>query len=424
MSRQKLIDAMRAGSQNPLESRDKNDLGRYGLGLKTASFSQCRKLTVVSTDANETSGAMWDLDFIAAEDKWSLQLLDINEINGLFKIDALKKSGTLVLWEETDRIIDETDKELTEDIIYEQFHNVQKHLELVFHRYLQSPRKVNIFINGEKLKGFDPFHIKHMGAEDLSKETITINNEKIEIQPYLLPHYSKVSKQEYEYYAGEGGYLKNQGFYVYRNKRLLISGTWFRLIPQSEMYKLARVQIDLPNNQDHLWKIDVKKSHASPPSIIKNRLKKIIGKIASSSSSVYKDKGHRSVSSNNAFWERYAARGNITYSVNKKHPMIESFVSDLSSEKKHEFSEILNYIGTFLPKDALYSDIGNNNPQIVNPKEISDIDLEELAINKIKSEKDLMTDKEFSAFFESTEPFNVYSKNWQEFIDNIGEKYE
>ena len=97
----------------------------------------------------------------------------------------------------------------------------------------------------------------------------------------------------------------------------LPEGTWFRLVPQKELYKLARVQIDLPNALDDLWKIDVKKSHASPPAIIRERLKKIIEKIVGTSTRVYIGKGHRESSAINAFWHKESARGGIKYSINK-----------------------------------------------------------------------------------------------------------
>ncbi|MDF1878858.1 ATP-binding protein [Sulfurimonas sp. SAG-AH-194-C20] len=419
MTESEIIEAMRAGSKNPLDTRSENDLGRFGLGLKTASFSQCRKLTVVSSQYNNKISAKWDLDFVAKTEDWSLQILDESEISNIYKINSMQESGTLVLWEDTDRIIDNTVSSLTEDIVYEKIDSVQKHLELVFHRYLKGKNKVNIFINDVQLKPFDPFHTKHTATQDLTEEIITINNSKIIIKPYILPHYTKISAHEYDYYAGEGGYLKNQGFYVYRNKRLLVSGTWFRLIPQSEMYKLARIQIDLPNSLDHLWKIDVKKSNASPPSIIRQRLKKIIEKIAGTSTRVYRARGHKSSSSNSAFWERHSARGEINYTINKEHPFIEKFIEDLSDSQASEFNNILNLIGGFFPKDALYSDIGNNNPKDINPISIPDIELEEMANNKIKMEQDFMTDDEFIKYFKSTEPFNIYTKDWLIFMENV-----
>lgn len=253
----------------------------------------------------------------------------------------------------------------------------------------------------------------------MQEEIININNEKIIIRPYILPHYSKLSQKEYDYYDEDGGYLKNQGFYVYRNKRLLISGTWFRIIRQSEMFKLARIQIDLPNNLDSLWKIDVRKSYASPPSIIRRRLSKIIEKISGASSKVYTARGHRTTTTNISFWERYAARGEIKYSINKEHPIIQNFLIQLDNKAQEDFNEILDLVGSFLPKDALYADLGNNNPKKVNTTDISDEFLENLAAKKIIIEKDFLTAEEFLSLFQNTEPFNLYKKDWKIFLEKV-----
>ncbi len=413
MTNDELIKAMRPGSKNPLDDRAEDDLGRFGLGLKTASFSQCRQLSVVSSQATCKAAAVWDLDYVAEKDDWSLQILDNEEINNLYMIERIGDNGTLVIWENTDRIIDETALELTEDVIYEKIEDLQKHLELVFHRYLSGKDKINIFINDTQLKPFDPFHSKHMATQELQEETISVSGEKILIKPYILPHYTKVSVQEYEYYQGVGGYLKNQGFYVYRNKRLLISGTWFRLIPQSEMYKLARIQIDLPNNLDHLWKIDVKKSHASPPSVIRQRLKKIIERIAGSSTRVYKSRGVRITTTDVAFWERHSARGEIKYTVNKSHPMIDGFMKSLDNEQKHELSEILDLVANFFPKDALYADLGSNPKEVSLDNNIVDTELEEKAEmlyqNKVFTTENL-------DILNKMEPFNKYTKDWEKFF--------
>ena len=413
MGRDTLIEAMRPGSKNPLDNRDKNDLGRFGLGLKTASFSQCRKLTVVSSQDNIKTAALWDLDYVAEQNDWTLQLPETKDLNNLYMIGNLEKNGTLVIWENTDRIVDDTVSEKTEHIIYEKIQDLHKHLELVFHRYLSGKDKINIYINDSQVRPFDPFFTSHTATDELQEEIIAVNGEKVRIQPYLLPHYTKVSAHDYEYYAGTGGYLKNQGFYVYRNKRLLISGTWFRLIPQSEMYKLARIKIDLPNSLDHLWKIDVKKSHASPPAIIKNRLKKIIEKIAGASTRVYKSRGARLTKSDVAFWERYSARGDIKYTVNKSHPIIEAFMKSLDNEQKHELSEILDLVANFFPKDTLYADLGSNPKEVSLDNNVVDTELEEKAVmlyqNKVFTTENL-------AILNKMEPFNKYTKNWEQFF--------
>ncbi len=231
MSKEELIEAMRTGGKNPLDSREKEDLGRFGLGLKTASFSQCRKLTLISSQKNVKNATRWDLDFIAKEDSWSLQILDEKEIDFIYKIEKLRDNGTLVLWENCDRVIDNSIEKLTEDIIYEKVEYLQKHLELVFHRFLKGKNHIDIFINGYKLKPFDPFFTSHLATQELSEETVILNGERVKIKPYILPHYTKVSAKDYEYYGGVGGYLKNQGFMYIGNRRLLNPGTWVRLIP-------------------------------------------------------------------------------------------------------------------------------------------------------------------------------------------------
>ena len=417
MDENELIEAMRPGTKNPLDERTKNDLGRFGLGLKTASFSQCRKLTVVSSKNKNTSAAVWDLDYVAETEDWTLQLLNHDEFNDIYKFSELNDNGTLVIWEKTDRIIDNTVNTITEETIYEKMRIVEKHIALIFHRFLKGNNKISIFINGKAIEPFDPFHSTHIATQELQEEIINLNDEKIIIRPYILPHYSKLSQKEYDYYDEDGGYLKNQGFYVYRNKRLLISGTWFRIIRQSEMFKLARIQIDLPNNLDSLWKIDVRKSYASPPSIIRQRLSKIIEKISGASSKVYTARGHRSTTSKFSFWERYAARGEIKYSINKEHPIIQNFLNNLDRKAQDDFNEILDLVGSFLPKDALYADLGNNNPKKVNTTDISNEFIEKLALKKISDEKDLMTAQELVSLFQNTEPFNLYKKDWKIFVE-------
>lgn len=105
MARSDLIDAMRLGSRHPLESRASHDLGRFGLGMKTASFSQCRRLTVVSRKDAVTSVAIWDLDHVAKKDGWSLLVPD--RVDGIPFVDQLGSEGSLVVWERMDRAVEQ-----------------------------------------------------------------------------------------------------------------------------------------------------------------------------------------------------------------------------------------------------------------------------------------------------------------------------
>lgn len=102
MTPQELENAMRYGSQSSTEVRRKDDLGRFGLGLKMASLSQCRKVTVLTKRDEVICAACWNLDYIIQQENWSLQFFSGNEIENLpgYQYLRLKKSGTAVIWED------------------------------------------------------------------------------------------------------------------------------------------------------------------------------------------------------------------------------------------------------------------------------------------------------------------------------------
>ena len=117
------------------------------------------------------------------------------------------------------------------------------------------------------------------------------DDSEIVFQDFILPHFSKLSAQEKTILGGDEGMVRNQGFYVYRNKRLIIYGTWFRLIPHGELSQLARVRIDLPNSLDAEWKISIDKSDVQMPVVIKKRLREVISKFSRKSIGVHRHKG-------------------------------------------------------------------------------------------------------------------------------------
>ena len=116
-----------------------------------------------------------------------------------------------------------------------------------------------------------------------------IEGRRIYIQPYILPHYSKITLSEYERLGGEEGFLRNQGFYIYRNHRLIINGTWFRLAKYGELSQLVRISVEIPNSLDHIWKITIDKSDAQLPAVLKNRLKQIVDGLKKRSARGYFD---------------------------------------------------------------------------------------------------------------------------------------
>lgn len=370
---EELTQAMCPGSRSPREERAASDMGRFGLGLKTASLSQCRQLTVVSRRNGTTSGREWDLDFLYQVKSWKLKSLSDRDMGSLPAIDQLVDRGTMVLWRVLDRLEGSFGGSDFAAGMESVMSRIQQHLELVFHRFLHGEpglSKVEIRINGHPLVGADPFGTQFAATQQLNREVVNVAGAEVVVQPYILPHHSKISGAEYDRLAGEDGHLRNQGFYIYRNKRLIINGTWFRLVRQSEITKLARVQVDIPNTLDHLWTLDVKKSFAAPPEVVRRELKRIINQITGRSERVYTHKGARSMNDgNHHVWERRVKHGRIRYRLNRDHPILKTLVERITEDDSADLVDALTMIEMTLPFDYIYADVGANHAQLDNTDE-------------------------------------------------------
>lgn len=377
MNEKEINIAMQYGSKNPTEERDKKDLGRFGLGLKTASLSQCRCLTVISKQGDRLEGRQWDIDHVIEVGDWSLIILDEEEINEFPQVEELKKyeSGTLVIWQKLDRLkAGEINFELS---LGRKIDRVRNHLSLVYHRYLMGEsgiRKLKLFINGEKVKAIDPF-LTNKSVQAMDDETLIIQGHKILVRPYILPHISKLTSDEIKMLGGKDGLRKQQGFYVYRNKRLLVWGTWFRMMRQGDLSKLARIRVDIPNTLDDLWTLDIKKSSALPPAEVRKNLEIIINQIAERSKRTWTFRGKKEVSDTEThIWNRMKNKqGGYYYEINREHPFVQQLVKVDSSLKMSIYS-LLQQIELGLPLNQLYVDL-NNDEQITNDNEQSIVDV-------------------------------------------------
>ncbi|NLF41686.1 MAG: ATP-binding protein [Bacteroidales bacterium] len=361
MDSSELVNAMRPGTKSPVEKRNEKDLGRFGLGLKTASFSQCRKLIVASKKNNSCSVKAWDLDEVCKKNEW--YLLDEGDIPN---VDYYLKnltgicSGTTVFWENIDRAC--MDLEANSDKHHSKFleliEHLGFHLRLTFHRFLEQKNGPSIILNGRKILPWDPFMSSHKATQS---KKCHIDYKNIHITPivYILPHHSKLSEEEYKIGQGVRGWNDYQGFYVYRNKRLLIAGDWLGLGGAKEEHaKLARIQIDLPNTLDHDWQIDVKKSKASPPAILKEELKNIAQKARGEATQIYRHRGkilNRSESPNNivCIWNRIKRQGKYHFKLNLEYPIISKMLNSLPSNLKKDFRAILRLVGETVPSPAI-----------------------------------------------------------------------
>ena len=257
------------------------------------------------------------------------------------------------------------------------------------------------------------------------EETLTLTHGELKIQSFTLPHHKQMSNPDWEDIAGPDGHLKSQGFYLYRGRRLILCGTWFGLCRQSELTKLSRVMIDIPNSMDADWKIDVKKCSAQLPPVVRDRLKKVIERIQDGSKRTYRKRGQKLVDHERLpMWHRIQADGQIRYRPNTEHPVFASFAQSLSPELRRNFINCIALVGASLPIETLHADMAGAPEQIVADR----VD-EDTLVQAVQSILTLLSDagkdiNEITALMKDVDPFRSAWRDTQRIIDSAIETKE
>lgn len=365
MSLDELCNAMRPASTNPDAERVADDLGRFGWGMKSASLSQCRLLTVVSRKDGVTAGAAWDLDDI---DDWKMGILDDDELAAIANPRLLQRDGTEIIWRRCDRLSEfgAVEGRGFNDLVA----HAKSKLAMVFHRYLSGEeglRKLSIVFNGDTLKPTDPFLRHHEATQRLPHETLQLAGKPIDVQAFVLPHYSKISSADHERLGGEEGFVRNQGFYLYRHHRLIMWGTWFRLVRHGELSQLVRIAVNIPNSLDDIWKITIDKADAQLPSGLRARLKDIVDTLKGKSGKVFQSRGARIRPPGGAtqVWAKYVRNGEIRYYINREHPLIADLLDSGDDGVSSAMGAALGIIEEGFPVISIGEDVGSK-PKMMN----------------------------------------------------------
>jgi len=217
-----------------------------------------------------------------------------------------------------------------------------------------------------KVKSLNPFFNNNSGQE-LQTFDFTYPNGKIKVCPYVLPHHSNVTEIEYKKYGLNEGYIKSQGFYLYRNFRLVTWGTWWGLSTSTEALKLVRIEIEIPNTMDNEWNIDLKKSTAKPPFVFRQELKRVLEFVNPVGKRVYTGRITRK-NYNNVIhlWNYIPRRDNNKniLKINRQHPLVEIIESESSIETITKINMLLDGLEQYLPIETLISQL------ISNPRDI------------------------------------------------------
>ncbi len=363
MSDGELENAMQLGAKNPLAERNVHDLGRFGLGLKTASFSQGRRLTVASRAVGSDQACLrWDLDLLAtsAEEGWHLyEGPDPNSRDRLEPLSGMQH-GTLVLWENLDRIVG---RGFTVQNYLDLQDEVERHLAMTFHRLIDDGLKIRL--NAVSIDGWDPFMVGHPAKAWDSGEIQLGDNGEVRVQCHVLPHKDMLKVKEMDLAGGPGGWTMQQGFYIYRNRRLLVAGGWLgleqngRALTRDEPHRLARIRLDIPNWADADWKIDIRKSSARVPVRFRKQLLTLAQETRDKARKVFAHRGQWS----SAFtakpideaWVVEKSGGSTRYRISREHEVIKSLIERAGGLKK-DILAMLRIIEETVPVQRIWLD--------------------------------------------------------------------
>ena len=298
MTNATLTEALRFGTRREYES---NELGRYGLGLKTASISQCRRVTVVTRRAIERRRLALrtlDLDHVARTDRW--EVTDPPHDSVCYRsLEWLNEApGTVVVWEGLDRVLPERRSEggWARRRLEQLSTRTADHLGMVFHRFLEGEaggERLTIAVNGEKVRPWNPFAPSEEGVVRLPERTFELVVGDIagtvRYRPFVLPPRSRFSNQaEFDRLSGPKKWNRQQGLYLYRADRMVQSGGWCGIRAADEHTKLARAALDFPTDLDRLFRINVSKMQVSPPPELRQLIERSVQEVCHAAEVVYR----------------------------------------------------------------------------------------------------------------------------------------
>lgn len=299
-----LKEAMRFGSERDYEGED---LGKFGLGLKTASLSQCERFTVASRSnpsRADINAYCWDVEHVEATNRWEILPVRTADLHEGVRQHLKDTTGTVVVWERLDRILGykKPDGESARKQVHAMCRELEDHLAMVFHRFLAGEvrgKRLAIYVNENKVMPWDPFARKEDNTQILEVKTLKHEGSggkgNVIVEPFVLPHQSRFSSQEaFNRASGPEKWNKQQGFYIYRADRMIQSGGWSALRALDEHRKLARIAISFPPKLDDEFKINVAKMRVSLPAALRDIIAKAIGPAVTLAEDEYRQRERKS----------------------------------------------------------------------------------------------------------------------------------
>ncbi|HDR8187507.1 ATP-binding protein [Bacillus anthracis] len=356
MTDDELQRAMTIGSKDPREKRNKEELGRFGMGLKTAAFSMGKRLCIITKKDGIISERCWDLDYVSDQNEWLLYQSIPDEVKA--KVGQVEEdSGTIVFIDRLDRFCGfGTHKVLKQESYYSKVKRIQKYLEMVFHIKLE--KGLLISINENIITPWNPFLEGNLRRIEGEEQLLRVNKKKVKITPYVLPHPSTFNQLDYKSAGGIKGWRDQQGFYIYREGRMVSFGDWFGMFSKDIPSELVRIKIEFSNAADDDWKIDVKKSTVSVPDEVKEDLMAIAKHYRQISQEImlYRTKATRTgekIKGTLNTWELARDDINSFYILNRTHPVLTEILKNVSDDVRKKLNVYLKLIELGSPNNLL-----------------------------------------------------------------------
>lgn len=365
-----LQKSMKFPSNSPDEGRGNNDLGRFGLGMKTASFSQTRKFTTLSRTRGTTefSGRTWDLEFLKSNG-WNLiieskdsitELVDNYITNSESRFNTFEgfNANTIVIWKGLYKFEQYLSEKSRKNSLLKEIEIIAEHLSLVFHRFMEkSNRKLELRINNQKLRPFNPFPMKEKGFRTLEFKKRNFGDDSIKIEGFVLPARSiKESRQGISAWTTKARSLMDmEGIYIYRADRLILFGGWNGLIKKAPRLQLARLQVEIGNNADHLLHLNVAKSQVIIPHELKSAFQNYINDLKSEAEreyynrSIVQFKEHKNKNKMQLFERKMSSKGPLL-EVNRDFELVQSLLNELDDRQTAKVNMLFAMINTRINK--------------------------------------------------------------------------
>jgi hypothetical protein len=258
----------------------------------------------------------------------------------------------------------------TSDDFHDLIDTVESHFAMVFHRLLQGPRaKLKLLLNGRAVAPWDPFMMGHPAKPWTSPPTNHPTDcGTVTVQAHVLPHRDKLTPGEFDDNAGPAGWTAQQGFYVYRNERLLVAGGWLglgnsRAWNREEAHRLARIRLDIPNTADADWKIDVRKSTARPPVSLRPWLTLLAENTRERARRVFAYRGTPAPAKGNIpieqAWRVERVKAGMRYRIEETHPSVAA-VMESAGTLAPLIKSMLRVIEETVPVQRIWLDTAEN----------------------------------------------------------------